>query len=105
MLTLTEIDMIAERVVRMMKPADEIMNIERAAEYLGTTTDALSKRVERRQVPFHKQGKLLYFSRNELNGHGCGDDGKPVRAPPKINPLLNGIVILLMALCRGDGLP
>ena len=73
MLTLTEIDMIAERVVHMMKPADEIMNIERAAEYLGTTTDALSKRVERRQVPFHKQGKLLYFSRNELNEHYLRD--------------------------------
>ena len=73
MLTLTEIDMIAERVVRMMKPADEIMNIERAAEYLGTTTDALSKRVERRQVPFHKQGKLVYFSRNELNEHYLTD--------------------------------
>lgn len=73
MLTLTEIDMIAERVVRMVKPADEIMNVGRAAEYLGITPDALSKRVERRQVPFHKRGKLVYFSRNELNEHYLSD--------------------------------
>nr|DAL54654.1 MAG TPA_asm: Pyocin activator protein PrtN [Caudoviricetes sp.] len=73
MLSITEINMIAERVAQLTKPADEIMDIERAAEYLNTTREALAQRVCRRQVPFHKTGGLLYFSRNELNAHYLSD--------------------------------
>ena len=48
MLSITEINMIAERVAQLTKPADEIMDIERAAEYLNTTREALAQRVCRR---------------------------------------------------------
>lgn len=79
MLTLTEITLIAEKVVQLIKPADELMNITRAAEYLNTTPAALAKRVERKQVPFHKKNRLLYFSRNELNDYYLTDEN--VKSP------------------------
>lgn len=75
MLTLTEITLIAEKVAQLARPVDEIMNITRAAEYLNTTPAALAKRVERKQVPFHKKNGLLYFSRNELNEYYLTDGG------------------------------
>lgn len=80
MLTLTEITLIAEKVAQLAKPADEIMNITRASEYLNTTRAALAKRVERRVIPFHKKDGLLYFSRNELNDYYLTDnDAQAVR--------------------------
>ena len=73
MLSLSEINLIAEKVAQLAKPADEIMSIEQAAEYLHTTRDALAKRIERKQIPFHKKNGRLYFSRNELNAYYLTD--------------------------------
>lgn len=84
MLSIAEINLIAERVAQLAKPADKIMSIEQAAEYLHTTRDALAKRIERKQIPFHKKNGRLYFSRNELNTYYLtDDDGAAASAPSR----------------------
>lgn len=39
----------------------------RCAEYLGISQGALRKRVHDGTVPYTKKGKLLYFSKQDVN--------------------------------------
>lgn len=45
---------------------DEILSIDEAAEFLGLERPTLYTKVSKRQIPFMKQGKRLYFSKSEL---------------------------------------
>jgi excisionase family DNA binding protein len=47
-------------------PAKEILNTEEAAEFLKLKVSSIYGLVQRREIPFSKRGKLLYFSREEL---------------------------------------
>ena len=48
-------------------PADEVFNIQQAAEFLDLTTQTVYGLVSARKIPFSKPtGSRLYFSRNEL---------------------------------------
>ena len=41
-------------------------NIQEAADFLGLSVPTMYSKVSRREIPFMKQGKRLYFSRAEL---------------------------------------
>lgn len=43
------------------------MNIKQVADYLGISTDAVRKRCQRGQLPFHRSASRLYFSRMEID--------------------------------------
>lgn len=47
-------------------PADEIFTVGQAADFLDLTTATIYGLVWERKIPFAKQGKRLYFSRQEL---------------------------------------
>jgi excisionase family DNA binding protein len=44
----------------------DILNTEEAAEFLNLKVPSIYGLVQRRDIPFSKRGKLLYFSRKEL---------------------------------------
>lgn len=45
-----------------------LLNVPAAADYLGTTPDAVRKLVQRRQIPFMRQGKrALRFDIRQLD--------------------------------------
>ena len=61
-------NMLTERFADVMgRQNDEVMNSARCAEYLGISQGALRKRVHDGTIPYRKKGKLLYFSRIEVN--------------------------------------
>ena len=74
MITPHEIRLIAEAVVKMITPPDILMDKRKAAEYLGISTGAVAKRVERGQLPCHRKHGQLYFSKNEIDAYLLGDD-------------------------------
>lgn len=47
--------------------SETIFNVTQAAEFLHLSVSTLYVKVCRREVPFNKQGKRLYFYKNELN--------------------------------------
>ena len=46
--------------------ADRPLNISEAAEFLSLTKGSLYGKVHKRELPFRKQGKRVYFDRDEL---------------------------------------
>lgn len=76
MLTRTEINMIVERFADITgQQNDVVMNTKQCAKYLGISPGALRKRVYDGTLPAFKKGRLLYFSRLEINQYLLG--GKP----------------------------
>lgn len=59
-----------EQIVLLLKPADHgeenLLSISEAADYLKISVAALYTKVSRKEVPYSKPGKRLYFSREEL---------------------------------------
>ena len=51
----------------LQRKADYVMNIKQVADYLGISTDAVRKRCQRGQLPFHRSASRLYFSRMEID--------------------------------------
>ncbi|PON11441.1 hypothetical protein C2W62_44835 [Candidatus Entotheonella serta] len=45
---------------------DGYLSVDEAASLIGSTPDALYRKVERGQVPYRKWGKRLLFKRSEL---------------------------------------
>lgn len=45
----------------------EVMNVKQVAEYLGLSVDAVRKRCQRKQLPYHLNAKHLYFSKLEVD--------------------------------------
>ncbi|WP_170857790.1 helix-turn-helix domain-containing protein [Xylanibacter ruminicola] len=46
--------------------SDEPMTIKEAAEFFKIDVQAMYKRVQRKMVQFHKDGRRLYFFKKEL---------------------------------------
>lgn len=46
--------------------ADELLTVTQAAQFLALATPTIYGLVQRREVPFSKRGKRLYFSKREL---------------------------------------
>lgn len=43
------------------------INAKQVADYLGISMDAVRKRCQRGQLPFHRSASRLYFSRMEID--------------------------------------
>lgn len=48
---------------------DQILNVEKAAELIGTTKKAIYHKVANRAIPYNKVDGSLYFSKNALIKH------------------------------------
>lgn len=70
-----DITAIAQEVARQLSVRmDIVMNADQCAEYLGTTRQAVIMRARRGQLPFHRRGDKLYFSRFEINNYLLPDE-------------------------------
>ena len=49
--------------------AEKLLNVEEAAEMLGRTLHGIYRLVERRQIPFRKDGRRVMFVESELEQH------------------------------------
>lgn len=58
---------IDDAAILLQRKADYVMNIKQVAEYLGISVDAVRKRCQRGQLPFHRSACRLYFSRMEID--------------------------------------
>ena len=47
-------------------PNDELMTVEDVADYLKISFSAVYQLTSRKEIPFMKKGKRLYFKKNEL---------------------------------------
>ncbi len=56
-----------DAAIILQRKADYVMNIKQLAEYLGISEDAIRKRCQRGQLPFHRKSSRLYFSRMEVD--------------------------------------
>lgn len=56
-----------DAAILLQRKADYVMNIKQVADYLGISTDAVRKRCQRGQLPFHRSASRLYFSRMEID--------------------------------------
>lgn len=72
------IDMIAEKIAKktsaiaMEQPKeskDDFLTIQQAAEFLKLSVPTIYSKVSKRQLPFMKRGKRLYFSLKELSDY------------------------------------
>lgn len=59
--------MVEEVAERMIRHADVLMTVKQVAEYLGISEDAVRKRCQRKQLPYHTKNRRLYFSKNEID--------------------------------------
>ncbi|MFD0764466.1 helix-turn-helix domain-containing protein [Mucilaginibacter lutimaris] len=59
-----------EKVVINLQPAEttdnDLLNVEEAADFLKISTASLYTKVSRKELPYSKPGKRLYFKRSEL---------------------------------------
>lgn len=70
-----DITAIATEVARQLSVRmDVVMSIDQCAEYLGITRQAVVMRVRRGQLPYHRRGDKMYFSRYEVNSYLLPDN-------------------------------
>ena len=48
---------------------EQFLTIQQAAEFLCLTVPTIYSKVSRRELPFMKQGKRLYFAKSELSDY------------------------------------
>lgn len=56
-----------DAAILLQRKADYVMNIKQVADYLGISMDAVRKRCQRGQLPYHRNASRLYFSRMEID--------------------------------------
>ena len=70
MLTLTEINLIAEATAKLiLDQSDELLTTKSCAEMLGVTVGALHKRCASGTIPYHRKHGALYFSKKEVTSY------------------------------------
>lgn len=70
-ISLKDLEILIENCVRRAignptVEGDDIINIDEAAKFLGLERPTLYTKVSKRQIPFMKQSKRLYFSKKDL---------------------------------------
>ena len=72
----------------MISPAAQVtpryLNIDDAAVYLGTTRKALRKRIERRTIPYLKDGRRIKFDCRVLDFYMAQRSHVPLHAPDEL---------------------
>ena len=56
-----------DAAILLQRKVDYVMNIKQVADYLGISMDAVRKRCQRGQLPYHRNASRLYFSRMEID--------------------------------------
>lgn len=51
------------------EPEDKVLNVEEAAKFLHLAVPTIRSKASRKELPFMKRGKLLYFSQKELTDY------------------------------------
>ena len=64
---LCEVKELLEVVSKPQKSPNELMNITEASEYLNLAIATIYSMTSRKELPYCKRGKKLYFSREELS--------------------------------------
>jgi len=63
---LKKMEKLLKRNLRLIADQDDLMDIEEAASFLKLSVTTIYSKVCRKEVPVHKQGKKLYFSKTAL---------------------------------------
>lgn len=74
MLTQYEINKIVDAVDKKIGNKDELMNVNKVAEMLGISPDAVRTRCSRGTIPCHRRHGTLYFSKNEVTEYYLNDN-------------------------------
>lgn len=51
------------------QPSDQLLNIDEAASFLNLSVSTVYSKVAKRELPFMKKSKRLYFSREDLHDY------------------------------------
>lgn len=69
------------KVINKVQPqetADQFLTVEQTAEFLTLSVPTIYSKVSRRELPFMKRGKRLYFARKDLEAYLQGGRVKTV---------------------------
>lgn len=65
--------------VQPQETADQFLTVEQTAEFLTLSVPTIYSKVSRRELPFMKRGKRLYFARKDLEAYLHGGRVKTVK--------------------------
>lgn len=63
---LEHLEKLIERISPTRENQDELLNIQETSELLNLSVSTIYSKVCKREIPFNKQGKRIYFYRHEL---------------------------------------
>jgi excisionase family DNA binding protein len=63
---LEHLEKMIERIFPTGENQDELLNIQETSKLLSLSVSTIYSKVCRREIPFNKQGKHIYFYRHEL---------------------------------------
>jgi|SRR5690554_1957325 len=70
------------KVINKVQPqetADHFLTVEQTAEFLTLSVPTIYSKVSRRELPYMKRGKRLYFARKDLEAYLQGGRVKTVK--------------------------
>jgi len=63
---LEHLEKLIERIYPTRENQDELLNIQETSKLLNLSVSTIYSKVCKREIPFKKQGKRIYFYRHEL---------------------------------------
>ena len=69
----------------------EILNIDELSEYLGIKKSSLYSKVERKEIPFYRIGRLVRFKKAEIDLWMEKSRVSPIPPQKEAKPILPGI--------------
>ncbi|TDE03039.1 helix-turn-helix domain-containing protein [Flavobacterium sandaracinum] len=63
---LEHLEKLIERISPTRKNQDELLNIQETSKLLNLSVSTIYSKVCKREIPFNKQGKSIYFYKHEL---------------------------------------
>ena len=57
----------SEKILKSIKySSKELLSIQEASDYLDISKSALYKKTSKKELPFYKFGKIIFFNKQEL---------------------------------------
>lgn len=81
------IELILEHLEPKSADENELLNIEEAATFLKVSVAALYTKVSRKEIPFSKPGKRLYFNKSDLKEWAKLGKRKTIAELEQITPI------------------
>jgi len=63
---LSEVKVLLQAATMPQKTSEDLLNIQQAGELLNLSIPTIYSKVSKKELPYSKRGKKLYFSREEL---------------------------------------